>query len=822
MSQYFLDNLTFGNDTFDLHDTGARQLIDANTQNISSLSLRVTQNANDIDALEETTADLREDLDSVEDRVTANEGEIDALKTRTTSLEGRMNSAETRLDGHDTDIASLQNRMSAAEDDIDLLETRMFDAETDIDALEDRMDAVEQKNTEQDAAIEDLDDRVTQNTADIVDIKDDIDDIKDDIEDLDDRITASTYEAGIGIYFGQGEHHTNINVEDELLDQINQNTLDIEILKNSAKLPAGGAAGQVLKKRSATDYDTQWADDLHTDYVNITGARSSFTAPNTQRNFSLSLDNVQDAGHFWNDIQYLVPFQCNKAVVDVRPTTGAHTTITEGSVKTTLKTLSSPMEVGSIGVEEILIGNIGNISVGDGVSDPHALTFTLGLSASEKALLNTLLTYISSFDGKTTIGVPVLANNAYVVDIEFDFVISSGTLRVRGIIPKAFLDPNVTGDYYDAAVFSFDYDIANDTPVFSYQYLDTSGGGGSTTLAGLTDVALSSVSNGQVLTYNATSQKWVNATAPTGVDNLVDLTDTAITSPSNGQVLKYNSTTQKWENANESGGGGVDELVDLLDTNISNPTNGQALIYDSASAKWVNGAAGGGGSVTYAGYDDNTISNFVAPGSGENAKFAFIRIAAANWTNAARNFIPFETDSVVLASSSKQYIWECEVINYGATVIKKAKLLISNSDTSLYETAGEFVKIGNETWYCVGDYKVPMTAVTTTKSGSTTIMAQPNTDPTLITLLLAREAGTVKADNIRGVAVNTLSISGVTYKEVVDSDIITNISNGDINFIVKTCVTDGDNSYIVTWKATYTNGNYTNFTFNYFKIASAV
>lgn len=509
MSQYFLDNLTFGNDTFDLHDTEARQMIANNTQNITALSARVTQNANDIDALEETTADLREDLDSVESRVTVNEGEIDALKTRTTSLEGRMNSAETRLDGHDTDIASLQNRMTAAEEDIDLLETRMLDAETDIDALEDRMDAVEQKNTEQDAAIDDLDDRVTQNTADIVDIKDDIDEIQDDIQDLDDRITASTYEAGIGIYFGQGEHHTNINVEDELLDQINQNTLDIEILKNAAKLPVGGSTGQVLKKRSATDYDTQWADDLHTDYVNITGARSSFTAPNTQRNFSLSLDNVQDAGTFWNDIQYLVPFQCNKAVVDVRPTTGAHTTITEGGVKATLKTHATPVEVGAIRVEEILIGNIGNISVGDGVSDPHVITFTLDLSASEKALLNTLLTYISSFEGKTTIGVPVVSNNAYIVGIEYDFVISSGILRVRGVIPKAFIDPNVTGDYYAAAVFSLDYDIANDTTVFNYQYIENSGGGGgATTLAGLTDVTITSPAAGQKLAYNGTA--WVN------------------------------------------------------------------------------------------------------------------------------------------------------------------------------------------------------------------------------------------------------------------------------------------------------------------------
>ena len=34
-----------------------------------------------------------------------------------------------------------------------------------------------------------------------------------------------------------------------------------------------------------------------------------------------------------------------------------------------------------------------------------------------------------------------------------------------------------------------------------------------------------------------------------------DLTDTNITTPTNGQVLSYNSTSQKWENANASSGG---------------------------------------------------------------------------------------------------------------------------------------------------------------------------------------------------------------------------------------------------------------------------
>ena len=42
-----------------------------------------------------------------------------------------------------------------------------------------------------------------------------------------------------------------------------------------------------------------------------------------------------------------------------------------------------------------------------------------------------------------------------------------------------------------------------------------------------------------------------------GATALTDLVDVAISNPSNGQVLKYNSTTNKWENANESGGGGI-------------------------------------------------------------------------------------------------------------------------------------------------------------------------------------------------------------------------------------------------------------------------
>lgn len=494
MSQYFLDNLTFGNDTFDLHDTEARQLIANNTQNITALSARVTQNANDIDALEETTADLREDLDSVEDRVTVNEGEIDALKTRTTSLEGRMNSAETRLDGHDTDIASLQNRMTAAEGDIDLLETRMLDAETDIDALEDRMDAVEQKNTEQDAAIDDLDDRVTQNTADIVDIKDDIDEIQDDIHDLDDRITASTYEAGIGIYFGQGAEHTNINVEDELLDQINQNTIDIDILKNRT-LPTGGAAGKVLKKRSSTDYDVEWADDaLGTLIYHKEGNDIIFDETALLKNFTKSM-----VGH-------TLDFN----IVDGHRVYAMYPQETLDGAG--VKRLTTALDLNDLYSTSSTPAN-------------NAYRGTLLLAGAAQSLLNApsglqTIAYATSGDYAGSVvtenWIKVLVynqDNAYANILEVDPVVPGRVgMDHRISLQKVFdlIGGDVYYRYYDWQKIE---DPSNPGTLIrkgwsAWKKLTGGGSGGASALNDLTDVTITSPAAGQKLAYNGTA--WVN------------------------------------------------------------------------------------------------------------------------------------------------------------------------------------------------------------------------------------------------------------------------------------------------------------------------
>ena len=67
MSQYFIDKLVYNNDTLDIHDTEAREMINTNTTNIQAVSARVTKNANDINTLKDTTDVIRVDLDNVED-----------------------------------------------------------------------------------------------------------------------------------------------------------------------------------------------------------------------------------------------------------------------------------------------------------------------------------------------------------------------------------------------------------------------------------------------------------------------------------------------------------------------------------------------------------------------------------------------------------------------------------------------------------------------------------------------------------------------------------------------------------------------------------
>ena len=124
---------------------------------------------------------------------------------------------------------------------------------------------------------------------------------------------------------------------------------------------------------------------------------------------------------------------------------------------------------------------------------------------------------------------------------------------------------------------------------------------GTLTLNGLNDTQFASLSDGQVLKYNATSQKWENGDISESLDGL---TDTNISNPTNGQALVYNSTTQKWENATP-----VNSLSDLSDTTISSPSNGDILSYNNISGKWENDDSLTQTPITVGGETLNTIDD---------------------------------------------------------------------------------------------------------------------------------------------------------------------------------------------------------------------
>lgn len=123
-------------------------------------------------------------------------------------------------------------------------------------------------------------------------------------------------------------------------------------------------------------------------------------------------------------------------------------------------------------------------------------------------------------------------------------------------------------------------------------YAPTSGG--ATSLSGLSDVTITSATNGQAILYDSANSVWKNSNLPTGSSTLDGLTDVTISSPADGQSLIYDSNSGKWING--AGGGGSSTLSGLTDVTITSATDGQALLYDSVNSIWVNGNVSSGSS----------------------------------------------------------------------------------------------------------------------------------------------------------------------------------------------------------------------------------
>ena len=239
MAKHYLDNVTFTsktqgvNESLAIRDVEARALIQTNANAIAEVTAKEALDRVDINKNKQDIADLNEAVVRIDQKDAQQDNRLDDIEAKNEEQDNRLTAAET-------DITSLDARMESAENNITRLDEHMTAVEAKNVEQDERLDRVEEKNTEQDNRITKnetdiaaIDVRVTTAETDITNIKQKDEEQDRHLTELDDKVAASTYEAGIGIYFGQGKVHTNINVEDEILDQINQNTIDIDILKNS-------------------------------------------------------------------------------------------------------------------------------------------------------------------------------------------------------------------------------------------------------------------------------------------------------------------------------------------------------------------------------------------------------------------------------------------------------------------------------------------------------------------------------------------------------------------------------------------------------------
>lgn len=103
----------------------------------------------------------------------------------------------------------------------------------------------------------------------------------------------------------------------------------------------------------------------------------------------------------------------------------------------------------------------------------------------------------------------------------------------------------------------------------------------------LTDVDLTGLDDDYILRYDAASSTWKVEVLPTGVQDLDDLTDVDLTTPpTDGQVLTFNNTTSQWEAATPTSGGAT-ELDDLTDVDLTTvaPVLNDVLTFDGTN--WV-------------------------------------------------------------------------------------------------------------------------------------------------------------------------------------------------------------------------------------------
>lgn len=150
------------------------------------------------------------------------------------------------------------------------------------------------------------------------------------------------------------------------------------------------------------------------------------------------------------------------------------------------------------------------------------------------------------------------------------------------------------------------------------------GGGGSSTLAGLNDVNISSPTDGQALVYDNATQKWVNGAGGGGSSTFAGLNDVNVQGVSNGDIARYNSATGKWTDSSDLSD--LELTVSQLQASVLAITDGHTILAPNGTAM-----AQEDGLQFASGYVEDDDVN------GKTIYIEMIRISQANYTTLKTN-----------------------------------------------------------------------------------------------------------------------------------------------------------------------------------------
>ena len=131
-------------------------------------------------------------------------------------------------------------------------------------------------------------------------------------------------------------------------------------------------------------------------------------------------------------------------------------------------------------------------------------------------------------------------------------------------------------------------------------YVISDGSPSAPSISDLSDILVNTqtLTAGQVLTYDSTSSKWVNAAVPSVQSNWNESDTTAASYIQNKPTIPAEQVRSDWNEANTTAKSyilnkpdlpsGIDDLG-AINIDTSTLTNGQTLIYDSTNDEWVNG-----------------------------------------------------------------------------------------------------------------------------------------------------------------------------------------------------------------------------------------